>query len=392
MSRRWMSGCVVSLLLAGAAVAAESPVLGRWDVMIEGQAPAWVGFQQKDGQPATTFLWGGGSPREIKDVKIDGESFTFKSHDRTWQGKVQGDTMSGTAAKENGDTLKFTGKRVVTKVDVTGTWKAAARGRRAANAGRTAPEIKLQQKGKEVSGELGGRRAQPVTDAVLNGNKLTFKAGQAEYKVTVKGDVMEGEVTRSGGKNAGTPRPFKAERQREWGEPVELIQGETMDNWEVIGEAKNSKWKMVDGVLTNEDRGANIKTKKKFRDFKLLVEFRVPEKSNSGVYLRGRHEIQVEDSFGREPQPGMCGALYGRITPTINASKKAGDWQTFDVTLIDNFVTIVFNGTTIIDNGEIDGITGGALDNDEGAPGPFYLQGDHGAVEYRKMTVRPLKN
>ena len=127
-------------------------------------------------------------------------------------------------------------------------------------------------------------------------------------------------------------------------------------------------------------------TSAQFTDFKLHAEFRYPPQGNSGIYLRGRYEVQIADT-GAELAVGSLGGVYGFLEPSDPAAKKPGEWQTFDVTLIGRMVTVVLNGTTIISNREIPGITGAALDSDEGAPGPILLQGDHTAVEFRNLTI-----
>jgi 3-keto-disaccharide hydrolase len=194
---------------------------------------------------------------------------------------------------------------------------------------------------------------------------------------------MEGTVT-----IRGKTRKFTAERRREWGNPFDLFNGKDLTGWKPLGDAKKSKWKAEGGVLVNTGRGCNLETEKTFRDFKLHVEFRVPKHSNSGVYLRGRYEVQVEDSYGKKPNAGACGAIYSRISPSENASKPAGEWQSFDITLVGQYVTVVYNGKKIIDNQEIEGITGGALDVNEHEAGPIYIQGDHGSVDYRKIRIQ----
>ena len=135
----------------------------------------------------------------------------------------------------------------------------------------------------------------------------------------------------------------------------------------------------------------NIITDQTFNDFKLHIEFRYPEGSNSGVYLRGRYEIQVEDNRGQEPLSTFFGGIYGFITPNEMAAKAPGEWQTYDVTLVGRRVTVVANGKKIITDQIIPGITGGALDSKEGEPGPIMLQGDHGPVEYRNIIITPAK-
>ena len=121
------------------------------------------------------------------------------------------------------------------------------------------------------------------------------------------------------------------------------------------------------------------------------MEFRYPKEGNSGVYLRGRYEVQVEDSRGMELSSEHLGGIYGFLVPNQDAARNPGEWQSFDITLSGRQVTVVLNGTTIICEQDIPGITGGALSSDEGAPGPIMLQGDHNPIEYRKVTLRPVK-
>ena len=101
--------------------------------------------------------------------------------------------------------------------------------------------------------------------------------------------------------------------------------------------------------------------------------------------------MQIEDSAGLESATDRLGAIFGFLAPSEDAAKKAGDWQAFDIVLTGRMVTVILNGTTIIANQEIPGITGGAIDSNEAAPGPIMLQGDHGPVEFRKIIVRPAK-
>ena len=117
-------------------------------------------------------------------------------------------------------------------------------------------------------------------------------------------------------------------------------------------------------------------TEHKFTDFKLHTEYRYPKGSNSGVYLRGRYEVQIEDDHGDVADSHGSGGVYGFLTPAVNAAKKPGEWQTLDVTLVGRVVTVELNGERVIDRQTIPGITGGALDGNEGEPGPILLQGD----------------
>jgi len=143
--------------------------------------------------------------------------------------------------------------------------------------------------------------------------------------------------------------------------------------------------------LRSPKSGVNLRTTRTFGDFKLHIEFRYPKGSNSGVYLRGRHEVQIEDDYGAEPDSHRFSGVYGFIEPSEIAALPAGQWQTYDITLIGRMVTVVANGKQVISNREIPGPTGGAIDSNEGTPGPIYLQGDHGPVEYRNIVITPAR-
>lgn len=172
-----------------------------------------------------------------------------------------------------------------------------------------------------------------------------------------------------------------------WGTPIDVFNGKDLTGWYATGE---NQWFVKDGILTSPKPGANLVTNQKFTDFKLEAEFRYPENGNSGIYLRGRHEVQIEDGKGREPSDIHFGAIYGFLTPNEMAAGDAGTWQRYEITLIGQRVTIVANGKSIITDQAIPGITGGALDSDEGAPGSMFIQGDHGPVEFRKFVITPV--
>lgn len=184
------------------------------------------------------------------------------------------------------------------------------------------------------------------------------------------------------------------------GEPIELFNGTDLTGWELLDPDATNGWKVVDGVLVNDPvqkegtphiHYGNLRTQDAFEDFNLKMEVNVPEGSNSGIYLRGIYEIQVLDSYGKPLDSHNMGALYSRITPSEPAEKPAGEWQQFDITLVDRHVTIVLNGKTIIDNQPVKGVTGGAMTADEFRPGPIYLQGDHGKVSYRNIVLTPIE-
>ncbi len=174
-----------------------------------------------------------------------------------------------------------------------------------------------------------------------------------------------------------------------WGKPIALFNGRDLNGWKTQG--RESHWMVKNGVLANTQGGANLVSTDKFEDFKLHVEFRYPPDSNSGLYLRGRYEVQIEDDEGERPSRYTNGSIYGFFAPCVDVSRKPGEWQTYDITLVGRVVTVIFNGETVIDRQTIPGITGGALDADEGSPGPIMIQGDHGAIDFRNITITPAK-
>lgn len=193
------------------------------------------------------------------------------------------------------------------------------------------------------------------------------------------------------------PKPDLSEV--EYGKPVKLFNGKDLSGWRLLNPNQTNGFKVVDGALVNDPvqkegehiSYGNIRTEEEFSDFNLKLEVNIPEHSNSGIYLRGMYEIQVFDSYGKETDSHNMGALYSRITPSVAAEKPAGEWQTMDITLYKRHLTVVLNGTTIIDNQPVYGPTGGAISADVFAPGPIYLQGDHGKVSYRNMVLTPIK-
>ena len=197
-----------------------------------------------------------------------------------------------------------------------------------------------------------------------------------------------------------------------WGAPEPLFNGKDITGWEPINNTPDTvdmhfsnHWTVKDGELVNEGRGSNLRSTRTFNDFKVHVEFNCPPEENSGVYLRGRYEAQVGPPPRQTPAPakqvtarkvmgsgyrnpyGFVGCIYGMLGPASPPAFNP-EWQVYDITLIGRMVTVVFNGVTTIDNQEIAGVTGGAIDSHEAEPGPFYLQGDHhGGIRYRSITV-----
>jgi hypothetical protein len=214
------------------------------------------------------------------------------------------------------------------------------------------------------------------------------------FEGRLEGDRITGSTMMGDGQKvtwSGTRAPsLRRTGPAAWEQPITLFNGKSLEGWRPIG-GRDNQWTAVGGILKNANSGANLVTVDKFDDFKLHLEFRVPAGANSGVYLRGRYELQIDDAAGLEPSSHHLGGLYGFIAPSENRAKAAGEWQTIDATLVGRMLTYELNGTQVICNREIPGITGGALDSAEADPGPLLLQGDHGPVDYRNIVITPAK-
>ncbi|MFN3648249.1 MAG: DUF1080 domain-containing protein [Armatimonadota bacterium] len=318
-------GVLLGTLALGAAVSAAAqrpaqrpvmqptpPLAGRWDLTVQapdGAYPSWLEVE-RSGYSALVgrFVHRSGSARPIAEVHHTNGRFEFtlppqwehgKLKELRWEGRVQGDRITGRTRTIDGDWLNFTGTR--------------------------APTLARQ----------------------------------------------------------GEPRPA--------GSPIELFNGESLSGWKPRHTREPHGWVVEDGLLRNRRPRVDLVTTRSFRDFKLHVEFRYPKGSNSGIYLRGRHEVQVQDDHGRPPDAHGIGGVYGFIKPRVNAAKPAGQWQTMEITLVGRELTVELNGQEIICRQEIPGITGGALDSREGQPGPIMLQGDHGPIDFRAVTLTPLQ-
>jgi hypothetical protein len=245
-----------------------------------------------------------------------------------------------------------------------------------------------------------GGSARPVARIITNGAGFSFAIPpqweDGKNDLTVEGqwtaDNMTGTMIMPDGKKysfTGNRAPTLEQTGAvSWGAPIKLLNGKNTEGWHASG-AKN-QWVVENGVLKSPASGSNLITDQKFTDFKLHIEFKYPAHSNSGVYLRGRYEVQVEDGL-EEPSNVGIGGIYGYIIPNQRFTKGPGEWQEYDITIIGRRVTVVANGKTIICDQVIPGITGGALDSKEGEPGPIMLQGDHGPIEYRNIVIIPRK-
>ena len=216
------------------------------------------------------------------------------------------------------------------------------------------------------------------------------------FEFHVDGDQLEGVTTKGDAEGTWLVRGARAPKLRpvaeiRWGDPIELFNGRDLTGWKPQLDGVENGWEVRDGLLVNAKPGNNLVSERKFRDFRLQAEFRYPAGSNSGLYLRGRYEVQIEDSFGAEENSHRMGAVYGFLVPSFNASRPPGEWQEYDITLVGRQVTVVLNDKRIHDRRSIPGITGGALDSREGDPGPLLIQGDHGPIAFRRVAITPAE-
>ncbi len=394
----WLAVVVGAWLLGTPPAFAHEPtgVYGAWDLTLEtrgGERPSWVKLFKEQDVIVAEFVGTGGGKNRAKEVKVEGNTFEWTMGRATYHATLADGKLTGHLVRGDRRT-PFTGERVMRPTNLTGTWDVAI------DIGDRSLErtLKLDQKGHEITGSYGGGQfpERELSEVALDHGRLTYSieietgGGQQlkiNYDVTVQGDRFAGTVAVEGTDREGE---VKATRRREWGEPIELFAGHDLSNWDFQRVGGENQWKVVDGVMFNETGGWNIFTKQKSKDYKLRIDVKVPPRGNSGIYLNGRYEIQVADSYGRGVSKGGMGAIYGRAVPTANPSKPADEWQTFEITFVDYWATVVLNGTTIVDNVLIDGITGGALDSHESEPGPIMLQGDHGHIEYRNIVLTPL--
>lgn len=227
---------------------------------------------------------------------------------------------------------------------------------------------------------------------------ITAKRNGDALALTVSNKVGDGPRS--------SPRPFTGKllpalppapdlSQIRYGEPISLLGDESLADWEFIPADRNNGWSLTDGILRNrigkaEGHYGNLRTRANFEDFRLTAKVRTLPASNSGIYLRGIYEIQIAESYGKPTDSHHLGALYSRIAPSSAVEKPVGEWQSLDIILAQRHLTVVLNGTTIIDNQPLLGCTGGALTSDVTLPGPIMLQGDHTDIDFKELTLYPV--
>jgi len=244
--------------------------------------------------------------------------------------------------------------------------------------------------------------ARPISEVKVNNGKYSFSippqweegTRNMDFEFDVNGDIIKGTMVYTDGVTynfTGVRAPLLSRSKNPvWGKPVKLFNGKNTKGWHADGK---NQWTVEGGILRSLHSGANLITDKTFTDFKLHIEFRYKQGSNSGVYLRGRYELQIIDTKSGEPEPiaNQFSSIYGFLPPNVMMAKSPGEWQSYDITLVGRMVTIVANGRTVICNQIIPGITGGAINSNEGEPGPILIQGDHGPIDYRNIVITPAK-
>ena len=262
----------------------------------------------------------------------------------------------------------------------------------------------------QESGQLKARlvsrwgHARPLPKVEISNGKITFVSPKEEeerkddmvFEGKLSGKQLVGTTTGPDGTPwqwTGVRAPsLKRTSAPQWGKPAQLFNGKDLTGWTMSDPKGTPAWTVENGTLVSPGHGPEIISNAKFQDFKLHVEFNCAKGSNSGVYLRGRYELQIEDDPEPEGPTMRTGGVYGFLAASPQPPRKPGEWQTYDITPVGRMVTVALNGQTIIDNQEIPGITGGALESNEGQPGPIYLQGSEaGHVAFRNITITPAK-
>lgn len=258
--------------------------------------------------------------------------------------------------------------------------------------------VEIGEERSRFVGKVGSAR--PVAVVKVEGDSIMFSLPpQYESRndnLEFRGNLVDGKLVGSTTDEEGNPLPWTGTRapklprfEVKWGAPVELVQGD-LSNWHPRSPDWMNNWSIEDGMLVNSAVGSDLITNEKFSDFRLTAEYKYPKGSNSGIYLRGRYEFQIVDDYEGSPNGvGNSGAIYGFLAPTENAIRPPDEWNRVEITLVGRYITVVLNGDTVIETEEIPGITGGALDSNEGEPGPIFVQGDHGPVTFRHLTIYP---
>ena len=322
--------CLIATSVAIPSASAESvpkDLLGYWTLDVDSGEPAWLRVAEVDGGPVVTMRWYVGPDGPYNDARMEDGKLKFTLRKRpVAKGSKVMLSQTVEAAVKNGE-LK--GGIVVSRDDGKATEKKHFTGRLVSDLPSQAPDL----------------------------SKVRF------------------------------------------GQPVSLFNGKDLTGWRAHEADKKFGWSVENGLLVNTTPKtdfsatgafANLRTEAEFDDFWLHIEFQIEANRNSGVYLRGMWEAQVVDRDSRMQGISGVGAIFSRIAPSVNAGREPGEWQTYDLTLVDGHVTVVLNGVKVIDNQFVGDPTGGAIYTDISGSGPIYLQGDHTSVKYRDIYLAPV--
>jgi Domain of Unknown Function (DUF1080) len=266
--------------------------------------------------------------------------------------------------------------------------------------------LEITQEGGQLKARMVSRwgHARPLPKVEISNGQITFGSPKEEedrkddmvFSGKLSGNTLVGTTTGPDGTPwqwTGVRAPsLKRTSAPQWGKPMQLFNGKDLAGWKMSDPKATAVWTVENGTLVSPGHGPELISDAKFEDFKLHIEFNCAKGSNSGVYLRGRYELQIEDDPEPEGPTMRTGGVYGFLSATPEQPRKPGEWQSYDITLVGRTVTVAQNGHTIIEQQEIPGITGGALDSNEGQPGPIYLQGSEvGHVAFRNITIIPAR-
>ena len=325
---RWVARNLGLLILSVLVLSAgaANPFKGHWALTIPGWGAGWLGVDETGGKLTADILWGGGSVLPVDGVEVSGDRLVLKRFSTSGERGAEVVTTETITAERDGVNLHLT--------------------------------------------------------------TVKSRPGQSEFDRA----EFSGRLT--------PPMPPAPDLTKvEYGPSFRLFNGTNLDGWRLINPKYANGWVVHDGILSNypvQEKGkprrsyGNLRTIQDFGDFNLTLEVNVPPGGNSGIYLRGIYEVQVADTHGRPANAHNMGGIYSRIKPSQTVEKPAGQWQTLDITLVDRHVTVILNGTCIIDNQPVPGCTGGALWSDPFLFGPIYLQGDHSGVNYRNIVLRTV--
>jgi hypothetical protein len=331
-----LSSCKVQTKVEPPQKTDVSEFIGQWTIDIQGGSVGWIEVRQENNYLDADLLWIGGSVLPVANVYLANDRFLIV-------------TRTNEIIRKRDENNKPVRTQLITN------W------------------LEISKKGDKIGGILyePKRNGKGVDSTSFIGTKLP-PVPQAPDMAKLK-----------------------------FGKPIVLFNGKDLSGWKLINEKQKNGFRVVDGVLINDPvqtegqphiSYGNIRTERDFKDFNLKIEANVPAGSNSGIYLRGMYEIQVLDSYGKDLDSHNMGAVYSRVKPVLSAEKPAGTWETLDITLCERHITVILNGKKIIDNQPVDGPTGGAIISDVFAPGPIYLQGDHGKVSFRNIVLTPIIN